>query len=35
MRRTSAARQGLELTILADEKRETYALAGTKVADRR
>ena len=25
-------RQGLELTILADEKRKTYALAGTKVA---
>jgi peroxiredoxin len=25
-------RQGLELTILADEKRRTYALAGTKVA---
>jgi peroxiredoxin len=26
-------RQGLELTVLADERRETYALAGTKVAD--
>jgi peroxiredoxin len=26
-------RQGLELTVLADEKRETYALAGTKVAN--
>ena len=25
-------RQGLELTILADETRKTYALAGTKVA---
>ena len=25
-------RQGLELTVLADEKRKTYALAGTKVA---
>ena len=24
-------RQGLELTVLADEKRKTYALAGTKV----
>ena len=24
--------QGLELTVLADERRETYALAGTKVA---
>ena len=25
-------KQGLDLTILADERRETYALAGTKVA---
>jgi peroxiredoxin len=26
-------KQGLDLTVLADEKRETYALAGTKVAN--
>ena len=26
-------KQGLDLTILADEKRETYAVAGTKVAN--
>jgi peroxiredoxin len=26
-------KQGLDLTVLADKKRETYALAGTKVAN--